>query len=259
MMDKQELIQYLDNYLSIWEFKDSSKNWLQVENSKKEITKIWYAVDISSYIIDKAITEKVDIIISHHGLYWWHEEVATWIPYNRLKKLINHDISCYAAHIPLDAHPEVGNNIGLIKAFVNIFGLREEDYEIESFSPYHGKDIGFGIKFKNKLHISNLVTPFAERMGLLKKVYNFSENSYFSSLGIITGGAAKYFHDAQEKWYDIFLTGESNHANLVSAKEHKQSIMLAGHYETEKIGPKLLAHHLNKKFDIETVFLDEKY
>lgn len=258
-MNKQELITYLDEYLKVSDFIENSKNGLQVDTQKTEIQKIGYAVDATTYIFEKAKQEWVDMVISHHGIYWWDEQTLTDISYERINTLIKHDICLYASHIPLDAHPQVGNNIWLIKAFVNIFGLREWDYEIESFSSYNGKNIGFGIKFKNKLHVSNLITPYAERMWLLKKFYNFWNKQYFTSLWIITWGAGKYFIDAKNNKYDIFLTGEASHGQLISAKEHAQSIMLGGHYETEKIGPKLLAYHLKETFWIEIVFLDEKY
>ena len=109
-MKKQELIDYLDEYLQISEFQDSSKNGLQVDNSKDEVLKIGYSVDTSTYIFDRAIQAEVDIIISHHGMFWGHEETLTGIPYVRAKKLLNNDIASYAAHLPLDAHPEIGNN-----------------------------------------------------------------------------------------------------------------------------------------------------
>lgn len=258
-MNKQELINYLDEYLQNSEYKDASKNGLQVDNLKEEIKKIWYAVDASTYIFDQAQYENVDMVLTHHGIFWWHEETLTWVAYQRAQKLLSNDIALYSSHIPLDAHHEVGNNIWLIKAFVRIFGLRDGDYEIEEFWNYKWKNIWYWVKFKNKLHISNLVTPYAEQMQLLKRLYNFNGSSYFNSLAVISGGAAKDFIQAKNAWYDVFLTWEANHAQMISAKEHGQTIMLWGHYETEKIWVKLLAYHLKAKFGLEIVFLDEKY
>lgn len=258
-MNKQDLLNYLDQYLQNSEYKDASKNGLQVDNSKQEIKKIGYAVDASTYIFDRAIDENVDLVLTHHGIFWWHEQTLTGVAYQRAQKLLWGDIALYSSHIPLDAHPEVGNNIWLIKAFVRIFGLREWQYEIEDFWEYKWKKIWYGIKFENKLHISNLVTPYAEQMQLLKKLYNFSNNSYFQSLAVISWGAGNDFIQATQQWYDVFLTWEANHAQMIAAKEHGQTIMLWGHYETEKIGVKLLAYHLKEKFWLEIVFLDEKY
>jgi len=258
-MNKQELIQYLDVYLKISEFKDSSKNGLQVDTEKTEIKKIGYAVDASTYIFDKAISENVDMVLSHHGLYWGYEETMTGVWFERATQLIKNDIWLYAAHLPLDVHEEVWNNIWLIKAFVRIFWLREEDYQIESFADHKWKNIWFWVKFKNKLHISNLVIPYAETMWLIKRLFNFGNIQYFTSFAVVSWSAAKHFKDAKEAWYEVFLTGEANHAQMVMLKEYKQTVLIGWHYETEKIGPKLLAYHLRNKFGIEIVFLDEKY
>ena len=258
-MNKIELITYLNKYLNIDWFKDSSKNWLQVDNSKKEIKKIWYAVDANTYIFEKAQQQNVDLVLTHHWIFWWHEQVLTGISYKRTKILFDNDIALYSAHLPLDAHPEVGNNIGLAKAFIHIFGLREEDYELEKFWEYHGYTIWYWINFKNKLHVLNLVTPYAEQMQLLKKFYNFWNLTTFNSICFVSGSALNSMHEAKIKNYDVLVTWEWVHHEMTLAKELKQWVLIWGHYETEKIGPKLLAYHLKKNFDIEVEFLDEKY
>jgi putative NIF3 family GTP cyclohydrolase 1 type 2 len=106
-MNKQELITYLDTFLETILYQDSSKNGLQVDTTKNEIKKIGYSVDASTYIFEKAKEEKVDLVISHHGIFWGHEQVLVGIPFLRAKKLIDSDIALYASHIPLDAHREV--------------------------------------------------------------------------------------------------------------------------------------------------------
>lgn len=258
-MNKQELINYLNEYLNIDWFKDSSKNGLQVDNSQTEIKKIWYAVDANTYIFERAKNQQVDLILTHHGIFWWYEQVMTGITYERAKILLSNDIALYSAHLPLDAHEEVGNNIWLAKAFINIFWLREEDYTLEKFWEYKGYNIGYGIKFKNKLHVSNLVTPYAEQMQLLKKFYNFWNKTYFNSISFVSGGALNSMHEAKEKEYDVLVTWEWVHHEMTLAKEIGQCILIWWHYETEKIWPKLLAYHLKNKFNIEIEFLDEKY
>lgn len=258
-MDKKELIEYLDAYLNISWFKDGSKNGLQVDNSKNEIKKIGYAVDANTYIFEKAKYADVDLVLTHHWIFWWHEQVLTWVSYERAKLLLDNDISLYSAHLPLDAHPEVGNNIWLAKAFIRIFGIREEDYELEKFWEYQGSTIWYGLKFKNPLHVSNIVTPYAEHMQLLKRFYNFWWLTTFNSICFVSGGALNSMHEAKTKNYDVLVTWEWVHYEMTLAKEIKQSVLIWGHYETEKIWPKLLAYHLRDKFGIEIEFLDEKY
>ena len=258
-MNKKELIKYLDEYLKISEYTDESKNGLQIDSSKEEIKKIWYSVDSSNYIFDLAIEQWVDMVISHHGLFWWYEQALVWLPYKRAKKMIENDICSYACHLPLDAHREVGNNAWLMRAFINIFGLQEWDYEIEEICEYKWSNIWFWLRFKNTLHVSNLVTPYAEHMQLLKRFYNFWNLTNFNSIAFVSGGALSDVKEAKEKNYDIYVTWEWVHHEMILAKEIEQSVLIWGHYETEKIWPKLLAYHLKDKFGLEVVFLDEKY
>ena len=84
-MNKRELIKYLDEYLNISEYTDASKNWLQVDNNKDEIKKIAFGVDATTYIFQKAEYEDVDMIITHHGIFWWQEETLTGVSYKRAK------------------------------------------------------------------------------------------------------------------------------------------------------------------------------
>lgn len=258
-MNKNELIKYLDEYLKISEYSDDSKNGLQIDCDKEEIKKIWYAVDANTYIFDKAKEQEVDMVLSHHGLFWWFEQVLVWVPYKRAKIMLNNNICSYACHLPLDAHNEVGNNIWLLKAFINIFGIRKWDYEIEDFWEYKGNTIWFWLKLKTKLHVSNLVTPYAERIQLLKRFYNFWNLTEFNSIAFVSWWALSEVSEAKEKWYDVLVTWEWVHHEMTLAKELWQSVLIWWHYETEKIGPKLLAYHLRDKFEIEIVFLDEKY
>ncbi len=258
-MNKKELVRYLDEYLNISEFNDKSKNGLQVDTSREEIKKIGYSVDSTSYIFDRAIEEDVDMVLAHHGIFWWFEEVLTWVPYQRIKKLMGWDIGLYASHLPLDAHSEVGNNMWLAKAFVRMFWFQEWEYEIEKFCEYHGNYIWYGVRFNKEMHISNIVVPYAERMQLLKRLYNFWDKEFIKSVAFVSWGAGSEYKEASNLWYDVYVTWEASHSDLCAAKELWQSILIWWHRETEKIWVKLLAYHLKEKFGLEVVFLDEKY
>ncbi len=123
-MDKQDLLSYLDSYLAHDQFSmDSSANGLQVDTSKKDISTIGYAVDVTTYIIEKAAEKGVDMLLTHHGLFRGQEQVITGPHYERMKLLMQHDIAVYSSHLPLDAHAIVGNNYGLMAARQRIFAL----------------------------------------------------------------------------------------------------------------------------------------
>lgn len=258
-MNKQELIAYLDDYLNISAYVDDSKNGLQVDSEKTEIKKIGYSVDATTYIFEQAKNQDVDMVLSHHGIFWWFEQPLVGIPYKRAKIMIDNDICSYACHLPLDAHDEVGNNIWLLKAFINIFWIRELDYEIEKIWEYKWVTIWFWLRLKNKLHISNLVTPYGEQMQLIKRLYNFWKIDNLNSIAFVSWGWWSVLQEIHNKWYDMFVTGELAHYEKTFAKELWIGVLEWWHYETEKIWPKLLAYHLRDKFWIEIVFLDEKY
>lgn len=255
-MQKQELITYLDTYLRINEFKDSSKNWLQVDTRKKEISTIWLAVDSTTYLIDQAVEADIDLLITHHGNFWWYDQPITWVVYERVKKYLDADLWLYACHLPLDAHPDVGNNIWLLKARCNLFGIK--DYEMEPFGRYWEHTIGFWLKSDVKVPITWVITPYCETMKLQRQFLNFGKHETFASVAFVSGGGWDTIVEAASKWYDLLITWEAVHWQTTLSKELGQSLLLWWHYETEKIGVKLLGKHLEKEFGLKTVFLDEK-
>jgi dinuclear metal center YbgI/SA1388 family protein len=229
---------------------------LQVDSDKQEIKKIWYAVDASTYIIDKAVKEKVDMLITHHGLYRWDVLTTTGFMFQRLKRLIKNDICSYSVHLPLDAHKEVGNNIGIVKSFIAFFKLKK--YRIEEFGFYHWQSISFAIRFQEKIPFKKL-EDFFKHMWFENVIYDFANKKYINSVAIVSGGGGSALAESVEKKYDIFLIGEAKHSECMRAKECGMSLWVGWHYETETIWVKLLAQHLAKKFKVKIVFLDEKY
>lgn len=255
-MHKKELLDYLDDYLRLNEFTDSSKNWLQVETTQETIQRIWLAVDSTTYLIDKAATANIDLLITHHGNFRWYDQPLTWAMYQRMKRYLDADLWLYACHLPLDAHEEVGNNIWLLKAWCNLFGIQE--YETEPFGVYEWQTIGFGLRSDVKVPVVWVITPFCDTMKLQRQLLNFGKHEHIRSVAFVSGGGWGTIEEAARKWYDLLVTGEAVHRQTTLAKELWQSILLWWHYETEKIGVKLLGKHLEKLFDVTTVFLDEK-
>jgi len=114
-----EIVDYLDEFLDIKNIQDSCKNGLEVEG-KEEIKKIGFSVDACLESFQKAVSVKCDLLIVHHGMFWGDIEYVTDITYERVKHLIKNDIALYAAHLPLDIHPEVGNNVQLARCRHNM-------------------------------------------------------------------------------------------------------------------------------------------
>lgn len=288
-MEKKELINFLDKYLRINKFNDASKNWLQVDTEKDEIKKIWYSVDATSYIFDLAIENNVDLILVHHWIFWGVENTITDIYFDRIKKLIKNNIWLYACHLPLDAHPVVGNNIWILSALINSLfkweyknkinsillefekrvdeileadGIiwKDEEIIIERFGKYNWLNIWYWVRFLNQeFHWTQLISPFTEIVWFERKFYNFWKKEYFSSVWIVSWWWGWSIKEAKDKNFDIFITWELNHWQITFSKEIWQSVLIWWHRETEKIWPKLLSYYLKKKFDLDVVFLDEKY
>jgi len=249
-MKLKKITDYLNEYLEIETFSDASTNGLQVENSGK-IKKIGLAVDASLEVIKKATAEKCDLLIVHHGLFWGKQNLLTDIHYKRIKALISGDIALYAAHLPLDAHPKIGNNAQIAKEI----GL----YNIEPFALYNGKNIGMKGKFKKNKPFEEAIANFEKQIGVCNNILNFGPKE-ISSVGVVSGSATDIdlFKEVMNLGLDILISGEPKYEAYYLAQEIGLNIFYGGHYRTETFGVKALGKVLQKKMDINTVFFDIK-
>ncbi len=244
-MKLTDLVKWLDDYLKIHDYTDVSLNGLQVEGSE-EINKVAIAVDSSLSTFEKAAEIGANILIVHHGLFWGKPLAIRGTHAKRVKYLLENKISLYAAHIPLDAHEEIGNNWGLAR----ILGMAD----LESFGKWEGKYIGVKGTFPNKISLRDLADTIEETLGESVLVHAGGPVK-ISSLGIVSGGAAKEVVAAAEIGLDAFLTGEPLHAVFHEAFERGINAMYAGHYMTETVGVKLLANKLAEEFGLAHEFI----
>jgi dinuclear metal center YbgI/SA1388 family protein len=216
---------------------------LVVGGEDKKIGKIGYAVDACQASFDQAVRENVDFLLVHHGLFWGAPLAVTGSHYMRLATLIKHDINLYAAHLPLDAHPEIGNNIQIAKAL----GLEE----IEAFSAYKGQTIGY----KGILKEPKTLKEIANRLGYEKTVLLPFGKEKIQTVGIVSGGASRNVSDALSDGLDLYITGEVEHESYHVALEGGINVLGGGHYVTEIYGVRALAEHLRERFGLEAVFI----
>jgi putative NIF3 family GTP cyclohydrolase 1 type 2 len=134
-MKRDELIAYLDDYLRVKEIEDSSQNGLQVEGPE-EVTKVAFAVDSCQVAFGQAVANGAQLLVVHHGLFWDKPLRLIGPIFQRVKTLIEGDCGLYAVHLPLDVHPEVGNNAELAR----LLGLKDT----HAFGEYHGSKVGIG-------------------------------------------------------------------------------------------------------------------
>lgn len=246
-MKRDDLTNYLDEYLEINEFEDSSQNGLQVQGPEG-VQRIAFAVDSSIAGFQRAAELDADLLIVHHGLFWGREQVLTGSFFQRVKALIEGQVGLYAVHIPLDAHREVGNNVELAR----ILDLKI----VEGFGDYHGAKIGVACRPSGgTISREDLVERIETRLDTECMVQAHGPTE-IQNVGIVSGGAANMIGEAADAGIDLFLTGETNHIHAHAAAEHGLNVVFAGHYATETVGLKALARHLEDKFGLATVFID---
>ncbi len=223
---------------------DSAANGLQVEN-RGAVTKIAAAVDASLSTIKLAIAARADLMIVHHGLFWGARQPWTGKNYELLRLLIENNLAVYSSHLPLDAHPQLGNNAQLCRAL----GLTR----LKPFFQSHGQTIGF--KSQKRIKRRELAKRLEQATGFRPKLIP-GGGEMCRCIGVVTGGAGGELKLAAEEGVDTFITGEGPHWTFGLAEELGLNVLYEGHYATETFGVRALAGHLAQKFDIPYEFLD---
>lgn len=241
-----DVVEYLDAYLRIGSVPDDPRalNGLQVANSGR-IGLIAAAVDACQATIDAAAARGAGLLLVHHGLFWGGLETLTGRHGRRVGKLIQSDLAVYAAHIPLDCHPEVGNNPLLARGL----GIREP----VPFGEYQGSRIG--VMGDLSLSREELVDTVAQLLQAPPRVLSTGPNQ-LKRVAVVTGAGASYIPEASEAGADTLITGEGPHHSYFEAEELGLNVIYAGHYATETVGVKALAEHLSARFHLPWEFLD---
>jgi dinuclear metal center YbgI/SA1388 family protein len=241
-----KIVAYCDKILRTKEIGDydGAANGLQVENSGAA-TKIAATVDASLATVKLAIMAKADLLIVHHGLFWSSRQPWTGKNYELPKLLIENNLAIYSSHLPLDAHPKLGNNAQLCVALA----LKN----LEPFFGSHGQTIGF--KSQTKIARAELAAKLERATGAKPKIIPGGK-SICEKIGVVTGGAGAELKLAASEGVDTFITGEGPHWTFALAEELGLNVFYGGHYATETFGVKALAAELSKKFTVPWVFLD---
>ena len=241
-----DIVRYSNDYLHIAEVEDypNALNGLQIENSGK-VTKIGATVDASSATLKSAAEQKINLLLVHHGMFWPGLQPVTGSLHRQLKFAIENDIALYAAHLPLDLHPEVGNNVELARSL----GFEKSD----PFLELKGQPIGR--KANASLRRDELVARLENSLGRSVQCIGVGPIET-RVIGIVTGGAGGEIHAAARGGVDTFITGEAPHWAAVAAEELGVNLLIGGHYATETFGVKALAAHLSEKFKIPWEFID---
>ena len=223
---------------------DGAANGLQAGNSGA-VTRIAAAVDASLATVKLAIVAGADLLVVHHGLFWSPSHPWTGKKYELLRLLVENNLAVYSSHLPLDAHPRLGNNAQLCAAL----GLKN----LRPFFVSHGQTIGF--QTRAKISRAELAAKLARATGAKPRVIPCGDR-ICRRIGVVTGGAGGDLKLAVDEGVDTFITGEGPHWTYAVAEECGINVFYGGHYATETFGVKALAAELSKKFGVSWDFLD---
>lgn len=241
-----ELVGYLDRYLDVAGVPDSSNalNGLQVE-AEGPIARVAVAVDATEASIAAAGEAGADLLLVHHGLFWDGNLPVTGRRYRRLRGLWEGELALYSAHLPLDVHPEVGNNAVL----AGRLGVALDG----TFGDYKGVDVG--VSGVLELTREALCVRLDDLLGgQVKMIAGGPER--VRRVGVLTGGGGSYVRAAVEAGLDALVTGEGSHHSYFDATEGGLNLYYGGHYATETWGVRALGAHVAERFGLEWEFLD---
>jgi dinuclear metal center YbgI/SA1388 family protein len=244
---RNELQNYLNTLLNSNQIKDYCPNGLQVEG-KAEISKVITGVTACQALVDRAVSEGADAILVHHGYFWKGEPAeVTGMKKRRLQQLLKHDINLFAYHLPLDVHPELGNNAQLAK----LMGWGFEG-AVDSSDPACPLVTG---RLAQPMRDDEVAIHLEERLQR-QLVCRVTGGHKIEKVAWCTGGGQGFIDRAAQLGVDAFITGEVSEPTIHSAPEQGISFFAAGHHATERYGVKALGEHLAEHFKLEVKSID---
>ncbi len=247
----ETIVDALDTELRTHEISDYSgaHNGLQVAN-RRGVSRIATAVDASRDTISAAAEQGADLLIVHHGLFWGGVQPIRGVTYDRLRLLFDHDIALYSTHLPLDAHPEHGNNVQLARAL--------DLTPTGAFAEHQGFAIGVrGTADLDTAALVHRAQQYAASYGGTVRTSLPAANRRTKQWALCTGGGANSdtLREAYALGIDTLITGEGPHHTAVDAIEHDLCIIYAGHYATETLGVQALGAWLHATFTLPHAFV----
>ena len=248
MASRDEIIGFCDRLLETDAFEDYCPNGLQVPGGA-EVSKVATAVSANLETIERAISAGAQLVLCHHGLFWDSQERALSVPMAaRLRALLGAEASLAGYHLPLDAHPEIGNNALLREGL----GLRPDP---RPFGRARGAPIGAIGTDEAGIEIGELARRTRELVGQEPLVFDSGPSS-IHAVGIVSGGGAFAIEEAGSLGLDALITGEPSEPAMAEAREHGVHFIAAGHYATETVGIRRLGELLAERFGVEHEFID---
>lgn len=248
MISRNTLTQFLDGLLNIHAIpEDKSNNGLQIEG-KNTVEKVVGGVDACGELYKKAVQASADFIFVHHGESWGEGiKYFTGHIAARFQLLFENNLSLYAAHLPLDAHPRLGHNARITSSL----GLKN----IQPFARYAGINIGLQGQVDTPVSVNELSGRINETLNSQTMVYDFWGKK-ISNIGVVSGSGASTIYECKNLGIECLVTGEVDHTSYHPAKELGMCLITAGHYKTEVPGVVVVLDEIRNQFDIDCQFID---
>ncbi len=243
----QTVVSFLDETLRINAVKDypNAFNGLQIENNGS-VNRVAVAVDATRRTLEEAVTLGADLLIVHHGIFWGGMQPITGWRKKTIETALYGNLAIYAAHLPLDMHPKLGNNAEIAR----LLSLRNTESEIECF----GENIGIAGDFDGTL--GELKVAFERILGSpVFGVMSDSPDAPVGRIAVCSGAAAGEIYKLHDKGYRTYLTGEQCHWAFGTAEDMDMNILFGGHYATETFGVRALGQLLQEKFALPHSFI----
>lgn len=246
-MINKKLANKLEQLLEIHQFKDYCPNGLQVEG-REDVNKIITGVTANQALIDEAIKHQADAILVHHGFFWKGEkQEITGMKYHRIKALIENGINLYAYHLPLDVHPEFGNNAQLAK----LLGIIDR----RPLEPWDKRSVGRVGKFEQAITPEALTARITDVLHR-QPLHIDGGKPEIKTIAWCTGGGQDFITIAAEQGIDAFISGEISERTTHIAREMGIHYFAAGHHATERYGVQALGEWLKNDLDFDVSFID---
>lgn len=248
MASRDDVIAYCDELLDIHAYRDYGPNGLQVPGSR-EVTRVATAVSAHQASIDGAIEVGAELLLTHHGLFWdFHPRALSEPMAARLKAALGADLSVAGYHLPLDGHPEIGNNALLVRQL----GFEPAPGAIGEAKGHHIGAVG---RRSAPIAANDLFELIASELGREPLVFDAGP-AEIRSIGIVTGAGASDIHEAIALGLDAYVTGEPSEHVMADAREGGIHFIAAGHYATEVCGIRGLGDLVADRFGLEHRFID---
>ncbi|MFO7793003.1 MAG: Nif3-like dinuclear metal center hexameric protein [Candidatus Saliniplasma sp.] len=245
MISESELVRDLNDYLNVDQIEDDTHNGIQVD-ADSSIQKVAFAVDARRDIIEKAVDQDADLLVTHHGMIWGGVKSITKKFYKLISLFLKNDMALYVSHLPLDVHEEIGNNVLLAKTVGS--------EPVDTFFDYNGTEVCLMAEFGEEKKVSEVAKILSEKLEAETTVYLGDRK--VKKVGIMTGKGGSAVSLAKEEGTDLFITGERSYMAYNEAIDMGLPLIMGGHYATEILGIQALMEKVEKEYNFECFWID---